>query len=58
MNLEESENIVRRKILLCAVEMVAGLEFEDVFVFEKEMDSYEKYVAESRALENLTIIKN
>lgn len=57
VELDKNEKITQRKISLCSVEMVAGLEFEEVFVFEKDMSYFEKYVAESRALEDLTIIK-
>lgn len=56
IELDLNDTIKRRKIALCSVERVAGLEFEEVFVFEKGMNKSEKYVAESRALENLTVI--
>lgn len=54
---DDNCNIDKRMLNVIPVRMVKGLEFEDVYVYDKNLDENERYVAYTRALKTLNIIR-
>lgn len=54
--IDDTVVVDRNKINVIPIKLAKGLEFEVVYVFEKEMTKNEKYVAYSRALKELNIM--
>lgn len=55
---DEDGNIQKENFNVIDILNAKGLEFETVYVFENELTEKELYVALSRALNNLIVIKN
>lgn len=56
--IEKKEDVIDKNVLnILTVQMAKGMEFHDVVVVEESMSVREKYVAYTRALNNLTIVK-
>ena len=48
----------KKKINAIPVRLAKGMEFENVYVYDRNMNHKEMYVACTRALENLCVIKS
>ena len=53
----DSEDVIDNKINIFDICSVKGLEFDTVYVYDKDMLKKEKYIAYTRALSNLIIVK-
>ena len=54
---KENKEVMKEKINIISVNLVKGMEFETVYVYPKGMTKNEKYVAYTRALDELNIIE-